>query len=159
MALRPVTPADEDFLLKVYGSTRADELAATGWLEVEQRVFIKMQFKLQQQGYGEQFPNAAHDLILFEDQPVGRLLVHRTSDEIRCVSIAILAEHRNRGIGTLLLKGLSREALAAGKTLRLQVEIFNPAAYRLYERLGFIKTGESGTHFSMQWVPGPLVGT
>jgi GNAT superfamily N-acetyltransferase len=153
VALRPATPEDEAFLRKVYASTRADEMAATGWLDVEQQVFINMQFKLQHQGYRAQFPNADHDIILFDGQPVGRLMVDRASDEIRCVSIAILPEHRNRGIGTLLLQNLSHEAIAAGKPFRLQVEVFNPAAYRLYERLGFVKTGESGAHFSMEWQP------
>lgn len=87
VALRPVTPADAGFVKKVYASTRADEMAATGWLDVEHRVFIEMQFKLQQQGYREQFPNVDHDLILLDDQPIGALLVDRASDEIRCVSL------------------------------------------------------------------------
>lgn len=151
--LRPVAPEDYRFLLKVYANTRADELAATGWLDVQKQAFINMQFKLQQQGYREQFPAAAHDIIMFDDQPVGRLMVDRTGDEIRCVSIAILSEFRNLGIGMFLLRGLCSEAVAADQPLRLQVDRFNSAAYRLYERLGFVKTEEGQTHIAMEWTP------
>jgi ribosomal protein S18 acetylase RimI-like enzyme len=61
-----------------------------------------------------------------------------------------LPEHRGSGIGASLIRDLCAEAAAKGLPLLLQVFKSNPAA-RLYERLGFYRTGESPTHFQMEW--------
>ena len=53
------------------------------------------------------------------------------------ISVAVLAAHRGRGIGTELLEALEREARGRHiDRLSLSVERDNPAA-ALYERLGF----------------------
>lgn len=124
----------------------------TGWPEVQQRAFVNMQFKLQRQGYQDQFPKADHTIILREGVPVGRMIVNRTDEtEIFGVDIALLAEHRNAGIGTSLVMNLLDEARLSEKPFRIMVEKFNHGAIRLYERLGFRQTDETFTHFSMEW--------
>jgi GNAT superfamily N-acetyltransferase len=80
------------------------------------------------------------------------LLVDSRENEIRCVDLALLPEFRNRGLGTLLLRRLQREAAEANKPLRLQVIRFSRAV-SLFERLGFVRTSETGTHFQMEWKP------
>jgi GNAT superfamily N-acetyltransferase len=152
VTLRPVTAKDEAFLFKVYRSTRAEEMAMTGWLDVEQRAFLKMQFQLQRDSYRQQYPNAQHVIILAAGQPAGRMMVDRTqADELRGVDIAILPEFRNAGVGSFLIKSLLDEATAAGIPFRIQVERFNHKALRLYERLSFSYLDETDTHIAMEW--------
>jgi ribosomal protein S18 acetylase RimI-like enzyme len=152
ITLRPAVPEDNAFLFRVYASTRADEMAATGWLEIEQRTFLRMQFKLQQAGYEAQFPQAEHNIILRDGEAIGRIIVDRTlPDEIIGVDVALLPDFRSAGVGTYLIQNLLDEARAAEKPFRIQVERHNLAAFRLYERLGFARLGEGATHISMEW--------
>jgi GNAT superfamily N-acetyltransferase len=109
-----------------------------------------MQFAAQAQYYREHYPNTSFDVIVLDDQPVGRLYVSRWTDEIRIVDIALLPEFCGRGIGTSLLRQLQQEALAARKPLRIHVERFNPAL-RLYERLGFTQIEDKGVYLFLEW--------
>ncbi len=134
--LRPITPADQDFLYGVYASTRADELAVTDWDDAQKAAFLQMQFDAQHQYYQEHYPEASFSIVLVDGEPVGRLYVARWPDQIRIVDIALLPAHRNQEIGTILLQALLAEGDAIGKRVSIHVERFNPAL-RLYERLGF----------------------
>ena len=49
-----------------------------------------MQFAAQSRYYREHYPDTSFDVIVLDDQPVGRLSVARWSDEIRIVDIALL---------------------------------------------------------------------
>ena len=111
-----------------------------------------MQFNARQRQYGFQYADAADDIITLDGRAIGRMLVLRGKEENRLVDIALLPEHRNAGIGTGLLRGLIDEAARAAKSVTLHVERTNPAA-GLYERLGFIKTRETGSHFFMEKLP------
>lgn len=153
ISLRAVIPEDKAFLFEVYRNTRAEEMAAWGWDAVQQDAFLRMQFNAQQQAYEMEGGQAETEIILFEGQPIGQLIVTRTDDEVRLTDIALLTEYRSGGIGTALIKALFDEATGAGKTVRLHV-LKNNRAMRLYERLGFKTTGESGMHFQMEWNPG-----
>lgn len=156
VTLRPVTQDDEAFLFKVYASSREDELAMVEWLEIERRTFLQMQFKLQRDHYKEMFPKADHVIILLNGQPAGRMMVDRTrADELHGVDIAILPEFRNGGAGSYLIEELLREARAAGKPFRIQVERINQKAMRLYERLGFSYQSETPTHIALEWTGKP----
>jgi RimJ/RimL family protein N-acetyltransferase len=149
---RPVGPDDEAFLIKVYGSTRSDELAAVPWTEAQQEAFLKMQLAAQQQHYQGRYPDADHRIILSDDRPVGRLYVARLDEEIRIVDIALLPNARGRGLGSSIIKDLMAQAASEGKPLRIYVESFNPSL-RLFERLGFSKIGEQDFYLLMQWQP------
>jgi ribosomal protein S18 acetylase RimI-like enzyme len=63
----------------------------------------------------------------------------------------VLPEFQNRGIGTTIIQWAIDQAVATQKALRLQVFKINPAR-RLYERMGFIETGEKETHIQMEWI-------
>jgi ribosomal protein S18 acetylase RimI-like enzyme len=157
ISLRPIRPEDRDFLFRVYASTRQEELALTAWDEEQKRVFLEGQFAAQDAWYRERYPGAALDVIVAGGVPAGRLYVHRREREIRLMDIALLPEHRGRGIGSSLLHDLVAESAAAGKRLTIHVEEYNPAR-RLYERLGFRKVGEHGIYHLMEWSPpGPGV--
>jgi ribosomal protein S18 acetylase RimI-like enzyme len=68
------------------------------------------------------------------------------------VDIALLPGHRNAGVGSALLQGIFGEAQATNKPLRLKVLRGNRAV-RFYQRLGFVKIGETEMHFEMEWHP------
>lgn len=150
VTLRPLSQDDEAFLFQLYSQTRIDELGARDWDPKQQGFFLRMQFNAQQQFYQAEYADADYRIILLDQQPVGWIVIARRGDEMLVVDIALMPEQRNAGIGTLLLREIMAEAMQAGKPIRLQVTKFNPAI-RLYERLGFSKVGEMGTHFLMEW--------
>jgi len=152
ISLRPATSADENFLLEVYASTRADEMALLPWSEEQKRAFVLAQFIAQQQHYQKTYPDATHDIVLSDKRATGHLHVARLAEEIRIVDLALHPRDRNRGIGSDLLKRLISEASQAGKLLTVYVESFNPAL-RLFERLGFSRGEAQGIHILMQRRP------
>ncbi len=155
IAVRPARPEDRDFLCRVYGSTRTEELAAVPWTAAEKDAFVRQQFEAQTAYWDEQYPEAERSVIEIDGAPAGRLYVQRWPKEIRLVDIAILPEFRRRGAGTELLRRLFDEAEATGRIVTIHVEIFNPAR-ALYERLGFVSKGERGVYDFMEWKPPKL---
>lgn len=152
LTFRPIGPDDESFLYEVYASTRAEEMALVDWTEDQKKAFLRMQFNAQHQYYQDVYAGANFQIILLNEQPIGRLYLARWSHEIRIIDIALLPQFRNTGIGTALLKDLLAEAAQAGQAVTIHVEKFNQAL-RLYERLGFIKTLDKGVYFFMKWTP------
>ncbi len=148
--LRPAEAADRDLLFRIYASTREEELALTDWDEAQKMAFLTQQFTAQDTYYREHYPGAVYNVILHDDEPVGRLYIHCRPDEIRVMDIALLPSHRNRGIATALLRDLHTEATAVSKPLTIHVEQFNPAL-RLYTRLGFRTIAEHGVYLLMEW--------
>lgn len=152
VTLRPITPDDEAFLYRLYASTREEELAPLDWQEAQKETFLRMQFTAQHTFYREQFPQAAFQLLVLGDEPIGRLYVDHRPDEIRILDIALLPAYRNRGIGTRLIEEILDRGAAAGLPVRMHVEQYNPAL-RLYQRLGFRRIDDNGIHLLMEWSP------
>src|SRR5260221_7848058 len=150
---RPVNSGDKEILLDIYKSSRGDDLRGLGWAEDRISEFLGMQYEAQQHFYEREYKRAVDEIILWEGKPAGRLVVERREHEIRCIDVALLPDHRNKGIGTFLIRRLQNEARRENKPLRLQVIRFNRAV-NLFERSGFVRTSETGTHFQMQWAPG-----
>ena len=149
---RPMELGDEEFLFLVYASTRAEELAAVPWDAAQKEAFLRMQFRAQHTHYLSHYPEASYAVLFLAGQPAGRLYLDRRDEELRILDIALLPEHRNRGIGTALIREVMDEAASAGKPVRLHVESFNPA-YRLYTRLGFTPISDTGVYTLMEWRP------
>jgi ribosomal protein S18 acetylase RimI-like enzyme len=152
VTLRPVELGDEEFLYRVYASTRQEELAQTGWSEAQKEMFLRQQFEAQSRYYREHYQEASFDVILTDSSPIGRLYVARWPEEIRIVDIAVLPEYRNAGIGTKLLENLISESEASAKPLSIHVERFNPALH-LYRRLGFREVADKGVYLLMVRAP------
>lgn len=151
--LRPETPADAPFMLRLYASTRERELANARWTLEQKAAFAQSQFELQRVHYRTYFAQASFDVVLWEEEKVGRLYVYREGSEILIVDLAILPEWRGRGIGTVLLSGLISEADASGRPVSLHVESENRAR-TLYERLGFEPRDEKGPYLLLVRPPG-----
>ncbi len=151
LTLRQASAADDEFLLSVYGSTRADELGQVEWQEGQKELFLKWQFDLQRREYDTRFPDAEYHVILVDDRPAGRIWIGRDDEQIRLLDIALLTKFQNRGAGTLLLRRLIDEAERAGKPLRHMVFVLNNDAHRFYERLGFVMIDDLGAYKHMEW--------
>ncbi|MFT7775638.1 GNAT family N-acetyltransferase [Roseateles sp.] len=137
--LRPATPADEAWQLAIYASTRAEELALTGWPPEQCAAFVRHQHAAQQQHYHRHFPGSVCHLVLVDgDTVAGRLWLDECPDRVHILDITLLPAWRARGLGTRCLRALA--AKAAARTLSIHVEVHNPAR-RLYERLGFVADG------------------
>lgn len=152
VALRPATDSDLELLLRVYASTRADEMALTGWDEPTVGAFLRQQFEAQHAYYHANYTDTTFDVILVDGEPAGRLYVARWPEEIRIVDIALLPGHRGSGVGTRLLEDLMGEGRSSGRPVSIHVERFNPAL-RLYERLGFAQVEDRGVYLLMEWAP------
>ena len=152
ISLRPVTTEDGEFLLEVFKSSRGDDLRELAWEEDRIGEFLDMQFEAQQRLDQSEYQQADDQIVLCEGKPAGRLMVERRDHEIRCVNVALLPAHRNTGIGTFLIRQLQDEARLANKPLRLGVIRFSRAV-GLFERLGFARTSETGSHFQLEWLP------
>lgn len=153
VTLRTVRPDDEEFVYTIYASTRAEEMALVPWTEEQRELFLRTQFAAQQQHYQGHYPEASHQLILFDQRPVGRFYVDRNGQEIRILDITILPENRGRGIGAPLIRRLINEAAVTGRRLTIYVESYN-RSLTLFERLGFVPIEESGVHLLLEWRAG-----
>jgi ribosomal protein S18 acetylase RimI-like enzyme len=139
--LRAVTPGDEGFLAELYATTRADELAGTGWTAEQKDAFCTSQFRLQQAGYAREFSPEGHRLILRDGSPVGRIWTHERTDHVLLVDIAILPEHRSAGIGGAVLGDVVADVERRGLGMRTTSRRTNTRAHEFYRRLGFRKVG------------------
>lgn len=155
LTLRAATESDLAFLRELYAASRAAELAATPWPEAARRAFCDGQFLLQHRHYVAHFVPAAFLVVLHAGEPIGRLTLHWTADELRIVDILLQPEAQGRGIGSTLLRWTQAVALAAGvDRLGLHVERRNTDACRLYARLGFREEdGGGAAHRRMAWRP------
>ena len=150
ITLRPVQDSDDEFLLKVYGSTREQELAQVPWTAEQKQQFVRMQWEAQKNHYAAQHPHATHEIICLESGAAGRLYLDRSGEKFHILDITLLPEHRNRGGGSLLLGQIMAEAKGAGKPVSIYVETFNPSL-RLFERLGFTAIQQQGFHLLLQY--------
>lgn len=146
-----VTVKDENFLAEVYLSVKKEEFSALGWNAEQLEQFLAMQYKIQKQAYQMQFPGAENLIIFFEKEKVGRLIVNRSTTDLRLIDISLLPNYRGSGIGTQIITDLQSEAGEQNLPLTLTVARSNPSAFRLYQNLGFQVTGADEMYFSMEW--------
>lgn len=152
LELRREREDDEEFLCRLYASTREAELAPLPWSEEEKREFLVLQFNAQRMHYARHYYDSEFCIVVRDDVPIGRLYLRRSEQEIRIVDVALLPRYRGQGIGSRLLVPVLQEAQAAGVPVRIHVENFNPAM-RLYKRLGFECRSEDGVYHLMEWSP------
>jgi ribosomal protein S18 acetylase RimI-like enzyme len=147
---RPVLAEDDELLLEVYRQARQLELQAFGWPEAQLDSFVRMQFRLQQAGYVQRYPEAEHSVVLCEGQAAGQLRVARAGAEMVLVDIGLLERFRGRGIGSALIAELCAEAARRGVELRASVRPDN-RALALYLRLGFRELSRDWAQVAVSW--------
>jgi GNAT superfamily N-acetyltransferase len=152
ITFRPIGDDDQEFLGRLYASTRQEELAVLDWPQADKDAFLRQQFEAQHRYYQEVFSGASFDLILLDGEPSGRLYLDRRADEVRVIDIALLPRHRGKGVGHRLMQDILDEGQRVGKPVRIHVERNNPAMH-LYRRLGFTEVEDQGVYFLMEWRP------
>jgi ribosomal protein S18 acetylase RimI-like enzyme len=154
LTFRAVVDADLPFMARLYASTRSEELASTPWSEAEKAAFVEMQFQAQHSHYRQHYSDAEWLITMRAGEDIGRLLIQRLPGEHGLVDIVFLPAHCGKGYGGALLRDLLEEAAAAGKSVTIHVEKFNPAM-RLYRRLGFGTVEDKGVYELMRWTAAP----
>ncbi len=149
VSLRPIRDEDREFLFRVYAGTREEELAPVPWTSEQKEAFLRSQFDAQHAYYQEHYAGADFQVVEVDGAPIGRLYLARWKREHRIVDIAILPPHRNRGLGSGLLRDIIAEADRVGKPVSIHVEMHNPVR-RLYDRLGFVPVEERGMYLLME---------
>lgn len=148
-------PADESrdakFLSSLYASTR-DDLKMIGLPAEQFEMLVAMQHRAQDQYYRATYPEATHRIVCVGETSIGRLIVERSGSQLLLVDVALLPEFRGHGIGGAILRDLIDEAVGSGRVMVLQVVKTNPAV-NLYRRLGGEITGDTGTHYQIEWRP------
>jgi ribosomal protein S18 acetylase RimI-like enzyme len=136
--LRQATDADFDFLYRLHAATMRDHIARVwGWDDAWQERFFAAHF------------DPTHSRIVVVDgEDVGVIAVEWSATDAFLANIEILPEYQGQGLGAALVNGIITQAEARNLPVRLHVLKMNPAR-RLYERLGFVVTGETETHFLM----------
>ena len=152
ITLRAEEPDDAEFLYEVYASTRAEEIALTGWSEGDAEQFLRSQLALQSHHYHTYFPESSFDIVLDGGERVGRLYVERKSKAIIIHDIALIPAARGKGIGSHLLSEIISDADASGLPVQIFVEQHNPAR-NLYARLGFRAAELDGIYYLMERLP------
>jgi len=150
ITLREAREEDEALLRKVYASTREQELALVAWSDEQREAFLRMQFDAQHLHYHSQFPEASYQVIVREDEPIGRIYVLRLEEEIRILDVTLLPQYRNAGFGTSLIREILNEADQTGKAVNIWVEDFNRSR-GLFDRLGFSKVQEDGVNWLLEY--------
>jgi ribosomal protein S18 acetylase RimI-like enzyme len=153
--IRPLTPADQSLLWEMlYLSLYVPEGDAPFAREVVGRPeiarYVREWGREGDGGFvavdGEGRPVGAVWLRLLRGEERGFGHVDDATPEL---GVAVVAEHRGRGVGTRLLSRLIESAAGEFESVSLSVSAGNPAR-RLYERLGFEEVGTCGDSITMR---------
>jgi ribosomal protein S18 acetylase RimI-like enzyme len=138
-SLRPVTHDDYEYLYRLNEATmRAYAEQTYGpWDETTVRRI-----------FAERWRPASIQIVVVDGHDAGMLEVRTSESEVNLTNIRVTTEHQCQGVGTRLIAEVVRDAHERGLPVTLLVLKVNPAR-RLYERLGFVKVGETDTHFLM----------
>ena len=153
--LRWLRDDDLPWLRDLYATTRAEEMAPVPWPAIAKRAFLDQQFAHQHQHYIAHYADT--DFLAIEHAehgPIGRYYLQSAAAAHLIVDISLFPAQRGSGIGGTLIRHSLAEAAALGRGMHLHVMRTNPAARRLYERLGFVVTDDTGaSHIPMAWTP------
>jgi RimJ/RimL family protein N-acetyltransferase len=153
ISLRPMVDADLPFAAALYASTRAEELAQTGWPIEQQQAFLAQQHEAQHHHYRSHYDGAEWLIVERGGEAIGRLYLVEWTSELRIIDIALVPDVRGEGIGGALVADVMARAAEAGKAVSAHVERNNPAL-RLYARLGFTLAEDKGVYWLLEWRPG-----
>lgn len=138
---RPATEADVDLIYALRESAYREHVEALfgPWLEPHQRELL-----------AKDMAEAPYEILLDDGAAVGSLAVAKHADHDFLEDIMLAPAHRDRGIGTHVMRELMAEATARGVPLRLSVLDGNRARV-LYERLGFRVTRVEPPRTKLEW--------
>ena len=151
-----LTSSDEPFLWEML--YRAIHIPVGGIAPPQQIVYSPELSRYVEQ-WGQENDFGLKAVFADDLQPVGAAWLRLMTGENRGygyideltpeLSIAVLAEHRGKGVGTRLLSELFESIAGKYKAISLSVSDDNPAK-RLYQRLGFEIFSQEGTSLTMK---------
>ncbi|MEW5994475.1 MAG: GNAT family N-acetyltransferase [Candidatus Zixiibacteriota bacterium] len=110
-----------------------------GWNEDQQRQLHEQRFGVQD-----------FRVINVACTDVGIMAVVVAPDCVKVNQLFLLPEHQGKGIGRECMLLIIDEACRLGLPVRLRVLKVNPRALAFFQRLGFLRTGETETHVLME---------
>jgi len=142
--LHPARPADAAWLYSVRRATMRGyvEDMFGHWDDDAQRARFHVPAEL-----------ANMQIIRVDGRSAGLLHVERGLEDIFLANIQIEPRFQNLGLGSAVIRSLLAEGRQQRRPVRLQVLKTNPAARALYDRLGFVQSGETPEHVLMIWRP------
>ncbi|MES2098168.1 MAG: GNAT family N-acetyltransferase [Pseudomonadota bacterium] len=138
------------FIEMLYFSTRAEEVALTGWSEHQCRSFLTQQHRAQHYHYQTHYPAAQWLIVERDGERIGRLYLDEERDRVLIIDISLLPASRGEGIGEALLRDTLKWAGSTGCAVSIHVEKSNRARH-LYDRLGFGLVEDKGVYDLMEW--------
>jgi ribosomal protein S18 acetylase RimI-like enzyme len=151
VSLRPEVPDDGPFLKTLILATVSEELGADAWPRPMRDHLLNIQYQTRRSGIKTLFPGGSSRIIQMDGENAGWLFVSDLEDQIRIVEIMVLARYRGRGIGSTAIRDVLTAAAQTGKRVTLAVNAMNIRAFRLYERLGFRRTGGDEVQLQMEF--------
>jgi len=141
VTLRKAGPNDREFAYGVKQAAFREYVDKVwGWDDDEQR-------QLHEQRFGAQ----DFRVINVAGTDVGIMAVVVARDGVTVNQLFLLPEHQGKGIGRQCMVLGMEAARQLGVPVRLRVLKVNPRALAFYQRLGFMRTGETETHYLMEW--------
>jgi len=136
LVVRPSRVSDGPFLQGLYQAARPDLQWIDGDPEQVQQV-IAQQFQVQEQGLGDNFPNAMYYVVEKLGTAIGALSTDFGPNEIRVLYLAFVPQARGQGYGRAVLQGVQKAAQQIRCPVATVVWASNPHARRHYLALGF----------------------
>jgi GNAT superfamily N-acetyltransferase len=142
VTLRAANATDSEFAYSTKKSAfRVYVEQVWGWDEDEQRRL-----------HADRYAGQDFRIIAVDGTDVGVVATATTPDCVKLNQLYLLPEHQGKGIGRRFMSLLMAEARSRGLPIRLAVLKVNPRARSFYERLGFVRSGETATHDLMEWI-------
>lgn len=150
--LRARQSGDQLAVDQLYQQWRIEQFVVGGLPLADCQQLASQQCRAQRQHYRLLEGSLAWGVVEQHGQCVGRLYLQQHGDDLHILDILLQPASRNHGLGSALLTACHAHAAALGCTqLSLLVELNNPRALLLYQRLGFVLTGVNGVHGQMVW--------
>lgn len=153
LEVRPSRDSDSPFIQSLYHSARPDLQLIDGERDLVEEV-IAQQFRVQEAGVGNGFPNAMHYVIEKLGSLIGALVVDFGPNEIRVLYLAFIPAARGKGYGRTVLQGVQKAAEKVCCPVAAVVWDNNPHARQHYLALGFQVEEQDIAAQRLVWYPG-----
>ncbi|MDY7041561.1 MAG: GNAT family N-acetyltransferase [Chloroflexota bacterium] len=140
LTLRKASPNDSEFAYCVKRAAFKEYVDKVwGWDEDEQQQLHEQRFRAQD-----------FRVINFAGIDVGIMAVVVNPDCVEVNQLFLLPEYQGKNIGRRCMLLIMEEACQLGLPVRLSVMKVNPRALAFYQQLGFMRIGETATHYLME---------